>query len=147
MTITFLSAGPGARAAGLYLSDTLTGDVKSVELEIRVAGEGDQADLAALNQWLASQRGLTGRVRPRQGTPGEQQLGGGAFELLTVAVGSGGTMSVLAGALSAWLSSRRSPSRLRISLPGSGEIEVPADVDEAKLERLILTLRGPARGD
>ena len=122
------------------------GDVKSVELEIRVVGQGGQADLAALNQWLASQRGLTGRVRLRQNTPGEQELGG-AFELLTVALGSGGTMSVLAGALSAWLSSRRSPSTIRISLPGGGEVEVPADVDEAKLERLILMLREPARGE
>ena len=53
-------------------------------------------------------------------------------------------MSVLAGALSAWLSSRRDPCTIRISLSGSGEdeIEVPADVDETKLERLILMLRG-----
>ena len=122
------------------------GDVKSVELEIRVVGQGGQADLAALNQWLASQRGLTGRVRLRQNTPGEQELGR-AFELLTVALGSGGTMSVLAGALSAWLSSGRSPSTIRISLPGGGEVEVPADVDEAKLERLILMLREPSRGE
>jgi hypothetical protein len=121
--------------------------VISVELEIRVVGNGGQADLAALNQWLASQRGLTGQVRLRQGTPGEQELGSGAFELLTVAVGSGGTMSVLAGALSAWLSSRRSPGTIRISLPGGREMEVPADVDEAKLERLIGMLKEPARGD
>jgi hypothetical protein len=125
----------------------LIGDAKSVELEIRTVGQGGQEDLAALNQWLASQRGLTGRVRLKQSTPGEQDLGGGAFELLTVALGSGGTMSVLAGAFSAWLSSRRNPSTIRISIPGGGEIEVPPDVDEAKLERLIRMLREPARGD
>ena len=40
-----------------------------MELEIRVVDEGGQEDLAALNQWLASQRELPaeytyGRARP-----------------------------------------------------------------------------------
>jgi hypothetical protein len=121
--------------------------MKSVELQISVVSEGGQEDLAALNQWLGLQRGLTGRVHLRQGTPGEQDLGGGAIELLTVALGSGGTMSLLAGALSAWLSTRRSPGTISISLPGSGQIEVPADVDEVKLKKLILILREPACGN
>ena len=115
-----------------------------MDLEIRVKGEGSQADLAALSQWLGSQRGLAGRVRLRQGPSGEQELGGVGFELVTVALGSGGAMSVLVGALSTWLS-KRPISTIRISLPGGGEIEVPTDVDEAKLERLILMLREPAR--
>jgi hypothetical protein len=91
-------------------------------VEIQIKGENAQQDLIALNRWLAGQRGLVGRTQLVQGAPGKQELSGGAFELLTVALGSGGTVSVLAGALSTWLGSRRSPLTLTV---GGDSVPVP----------------------
>lgn len=75
----------------------------TVELMVRSANAED--DLVALAAWLREERELTGLVQQHRGQAGSTQLGG-AWELITVAVGSGGLGSVLAGALTTWLQHR-----------------------------------------
>jgi hypothetical protein len=68
--------------------------------------DGDAAELNSLYAWLQRDDEFRGRVEavPARSEPGEM---GGVTEMLTVAVGSGGAGAVLAGTLSAWVSSRR----------------------------------------
>ena len=80
-----------------------------MEVCISLAG-GATAYLESLDAWLQQEPGLGGRVRLIRSAPRPGELGSLA-EALVVAVGSGGTVSVLAASLSGWLSqSRRSRS-------------------------------------
>lgn len=78
-----------------------------MDVQLSVSGGNSMDDLVALRKWLAGERDLQGKVRIVPGLPGETELGG-AIEVLTVALGSGGTGVALTRSLTAWLSSRRS---------------------------------------
>lgn len=55
--------------------------------------------------------------------PGEAELGG-AFELIAVAIGSGGLATVLAGSLTTWLQNR---TKVRIRISRNGQtVEIDA---------------------
>jgi hypothetical protein len=77
-----------------------------VEAEIQISQGGDVTEFTALREWLRGERALTGPVRAVRRQPGETELGG-AFDLLTVALGSGGAGAVLAKSLVTWLQTRR----------------------------------------
>lgn len=114
-----------------------------MEISIRPDG-GSPQELASLKQWLSTQRGLTGRVSLARATPGAEELSSGALELLAVSLGTGGSVSVLAGALSAWLGSRR--GTIEIEIDGR-RLSVPQGTDSAEIERYINMLVGQPRGD
>lgn len=85
---------------------------------------GDQAELESLSDWLRSERELAGRVTLASSGPREGELGA-LGEALIVAVGAGGTMSVLAASLKAWISlPRRSDIRIRIQDPDGRVVEI-----------------------
>jgi hypothetical protein len=69
--------------------------------------------LFSLSEWLNSQDELRGRVRPHRLPPAPGRMGA-AVELLTVALGSGGTGVVLVRSLCAWLAQRRSEVSVQI---------------------------------
>ena len=110
-----------------------------MDAQIRVVGEAGGAELAGLGRWLAAQRGLVGRVVQIQGDAGEQELSGGAVELLSVALGSGGVVSVLSSALSAWLGSRQ--QRVTITVDGTSA-EFPAGTDPEVVKRYLNAVKG-----
>ncbi|MHC5264213.1 effector-associated constant component EACC1 [Streptomyces sp. UC4497] len=110
------------------------------------AGEGNQQELADLQRWLSTQRELSGRVRSVRTAPGEEQLTGGALDLLSVSLGAGGSLSALAGALGAWLGSRRGTIEIEIS-GESRRLSVPQGTDPAEIERLITALTGQSHAN
>ncbi|MEV4889606.1 hypothetical protein AB0K48_09470 [Nonomuraea sp. NPDC055795] len=83
-----------------------------MRVDIQVAGD----DLISLTKWLRSQRPLQGRVEPVSRPPGPEDLGG-AVELLSLAVGSGGMGLVLARALTTWLTNRHSDVSITVTTP------------------------------
>lgn len=97
-----------------------------VDAQIRLSGGDKIAETAALWQWLCGERQLAGRVRAVTPPPGEGELGG-AVELLSVALGSGGAVAVLARSLSVWLQSRRSGVKVTVTGPDGTTATVEAD--------------------
>lgn len=100
--------------------------------------DGDHAALESLDDWLRRERELAGLVtfatrRPRVGELGS--LG----EALIVAVSSGGTVSVLAASLKAWISlPRHSDVRIRVQGPDGRLVELDADrVSGERIDDLI----------
>jgi hypothetical protein len=115
-----------------------------MEVRISLVGGGREGDLESLNDWLRGERELVGRVSVAGAKPREGELGALA-DALVVAVGSGGTLSVLATALKAWLSQpRRSGIRIRVQ-DGQGRT-VDIDADRVNAEDVKPLLR-EALGD
>lgn len=95
-----------------------------MELELSSNGSTTVDDTISLASWLRSERALQGRIRMARGKPGETELGG-AFELIAVAIGSGGLATVLAGSLTTWLQNR---TKVRIRVSRNGQtVEINAD--------------------
>jgi Effector Associated Constant Component 1 len=84
-----------------------------VDLHIQVSGERETDEYVALMSWLVADPDLQGRVRSTRAAIGETELGG-AFELITVTLGSGGVGAALAHTLGTWLASRRSDVKLTV---------------------------------
>ncbi|GAB2749833.1 effector-associated constant component EACC1 [Kitasatospora kifunensis] len=92
----------------------------SVEGEERVEG------LAELSDWLRLEPELRGLVSLADAVPGPRELGA-VSDVLVVALGAGGTVSVLAASLKAFLSQpRRSDVRIVVSAPDGRQLEVDA---------------------
>jgi hypothetical protein len=72
----------------------------------------DPADFTSLTDWLRHEVELRGRVRPVSAPPGRGELGTLA-DVLAIAVGSGGALTVLANSLSVWL---RQPHRSTVHI-------------------------------
>lgn len=120
--------------------DTVEDQVgKGMNAEIRVVGEAGRAELVELGRWLAAQRGLVGRVVQVQGEAGEQELSGGAIELLSVAIGSGGVVSVLSSALSAWLGGRQ--QTIKITVDGRSA-EFPTGTKPEAVAQYLKAVKG-----
>ena len=111
----------------------------SVEILISLAGEDQVAGLESLGDWLRGEPELAGRVRVNGSAPREGELGALA-EVLVVAVGSGGTLSVLAASLKSWISQpRRSDFQIRVKRPDGHSIEITAN--RANSEQVDTLLR------
>lgn len=109
-----------------------------MDVQIRITG-GDKADeLAALWRWLQEEGELRGEVMPVAGAISADELGG-AIDLITVALGSGGAGVALAQSLSAWLRTRYSDVKITVSAEGrSVELEAKHVKDVVPLLREML---------
>ncbi|MEU5088962.1 hypothetical protein [Streptomyces sp. NPDC021356] len=95
-------------------------------LVIRVSagpGVGAESSLVSLRDWLAAEETLRGRVELRVQAPKPGQMGS-AFDVLAVALGSGGAGAVLARSLSTWLVQRRADVTVRLSRQDGREVTV-----------------------
>ena len=90
--------------------------------------EGGPGDLHSLFDWLQRVDELRGQVRllARQAGPHEM---GGALEILSVALGSGGAGAVLAGTLTTWLQTRRARISVEFVAGEAGETVRRVEVD------------------
>ncbi len=90
-----------------------------------IGGDDTHAELSSLRQWLSSESEFRGRVRIEEAPiqPGHM---GGLAEALTVALGSGGALAVLAGSVSVWLQQRRSQLTVKIVNPDGSSQEITA---------------------
>ncbi|MFE3960270.1 hypothetical protein ACFXPS_39595 [Nocardia sp. NPDC059091] len=94
-----------------------------MQLDITVTSGRPVEDLASLGQWLRKERDLAGGVSLARKPPSEEELGG-VWDVLSVAVGSGGTFAVLARSLEVWFRNR---PRTTIKIKhGENSIEVDA---------------------
>ncbi len=87
-----------------------------MQARLRVAGGDHVAELASLTDWLRDEPELRGRVEAVTRPVGQNDMSGGAVELLTVALGSGGALAVLARSLNTWLRSRRPTVHLTVTM-------------------------------
>lgn len=91
-----------------------------MDAQIRVSSrsQGSEVDevgeLAALLEWLRSERGLAGAVREVRQPPGPGELGG-AVEALVVALSAGGAAGTLARSLFGWLHTRRPNLKITVT--------------------------------
>jgi len=119
-----------------------------VESRISVAGTDPAGELESLSDWLRAEPELVGRVRLVGPEPDPIHLGALA-DVLTVAVGAGGALTVLASSLRAWLSQpRRSDIRVLIHGAGDRVVEISGErVDSSGVEALLReALRGGDQG-
>jgi hypothetical protein len=97
-----------------------------VQLRISIVGT-DQTQLESLDDWLRREHELVGRITFAASNPQEGELGV-LGEALVVAVSSGGTVSVLAASLKAWISlPRHSDVRIRVQGSDGRVVEIAAD--------------------
>jgi hypothetical protein len=95
-----------------------------VEAQIRVSGGDEIVEFTALQEWLSGERALVGTVRMVQLPPDEGELGG-VFDMLAVALGSGGAGVALAKSLTVWLQTRHPDVNITVTSP-SGSVKVDA---------------------
>jgi hypothetical protein len=95
-----------------------------VELHIRPHGDEPLAGLAPLARDLREVPGLVARIRTVSGPPDPGRLGTG-LDLLAVALGAGGSLTVLVTEIGRWLR-RSSDLDLDISVPGRGRTTISA---------------------
>jgi hypothetical protein len=109
-----------------------------MDAEIRIMGDAGE-ELAALREWLQAEDELRGRVHAVHGAVGDTELGS-VVELLTVALGAGGTGTVLASSLKTWLLTRRTTTTIIVkSARRSVTLDIQTADDVAPLLEQILT--------
>jgi hypothetical protein len=84
-------------------------------------GQGDD-DLRALHNWLRHEDDLRGQLQLTRAALHRDQMGG-LLDALVVAVGSGGMLAVLAGALSTWISQRHSDVKVTVTSEDGRKVE------------------------
>ncbi|GIJ32805.1 effector-associated constant component EACC1 [Micromonospora sediminimaris] len=104
--------------------------------------DGRPGDVYSLFSWLQRTDELRGRVQTLPRQPGPHEMGG-AVEIISVALSSGGAAAVLAGALNTWLQSRRARISVEFVAAETGEtlqrVEVEAS-NAASVKELYDTL-------
>src|SRR4051812_22664993 len=114
------------------------GSAVSITISFVGAAEDDTVD--RLHEFLQLEPELRGRSRSeaQPGRPGEM---GGYADVLQVAVGSGGAITMLVASVATWLRMRRSNVRIQLR---RGEVEVTLDAEHvrtASYAELDLTVR------
>lgn len=138
-----LPGKPGLPGRTVVLSGRVGG--ARVRVEVSVAGGDEVEEQAALWEWLLDEPELRGTLA-REPVPIEPgRLGAGA-EMLTVALGSGGAVAVLARSLSTWLRTRRPGLTLTVTANGRSARLKTENVDERHVEEALAILREIATG-
>jgi Effector Associated Constant Component 1 len=97
-----------------------------MEARVEVSGADELHDeLSSLLNWLAGEDAFRGRVWIASSAI-EAGAMGGLAEALTVALESGGALTVLAGSVSVWLRQRRSKLTVKIVNPDGSSQEITA---------------------
>ena len=120
-----------------------------MEVRISCVGRDRAVGVESLSDWFRGEPELAGRLRVAGPMPGEGELGALA-DVLIVAVGSGGALSVLATSLKAWLARPRgSDVRIRVQRDGGQTVEIDASrVDDKRVDALVRqALGGPLSGE
>lgn len=116
-----------------------------MDVHISVTGGETVAEAESLTDWLRGEPGLAGvTLTGRPPGPGEM---GSVLDTVTVALGAGGGLSVLASSLRTWFAQpRRSDVRVKIRRTDGGTVEIDAErVRAGDLEAILRTaLEGPA---
>jgi hypothetical protein len=121
----------------------------AVEVRISCVGGDRAGGVESLSDWFRGEPELAGRLRVAGPRPGEGELGALA-DVLVVAVGSGGALSVLATSLKAWLAQpRRSDVRILVQRDDGQTVEIDASrVDGERVDALLRqALSGPLPGE
>lgn len=119
-----------------------------MQADIRVEGGDSASQYISLSQWLKTERALAGAVNLERSRPGEGEMGG-AFDVLVVALGSGGSAVALANSLATWLQMRRSDVTITIKTK-LGTVKIDArrikDADAVPMLHKVLGITdGPLR--
>src|SRR4051812_21821142 len=101
-----------------------------VEMSVLARGDSREADLESLYEWLRGESPKLGRLQVLSHRPPRGELGAGN-EILQVTLGAGGTASVLAGSIVAWIRTRRSHVRVRVRRADGEELELDGQVKDA----------------
>jgi hypothetical protein len=106
--------------------------------EVRIAVDSSNADrdARALWDWLSSEDELRGRVR-QQSKPIAQGEMGSALDVLAVAAGSGGALTVLVKSLSTWLTHRGQDTKIRLTMTEK-KVELEFDAGRARDPEALL---------
>ncbi|MGW1719847.1 effector-associated constant component EACC1 [Streptomyces sp. NPDC002156] len=118
-----------------------TEGTKTADVQIMLDSAGALDDRLAPADWLRRERGLQGCVHVTPAAPAESELGA-ALDFLTVSLGSGSVATVLAGSLAAWLQSRRTPTKVRITITRADRTLELETGDVAEAEALIRRFLG-----
>lgn len=115
-----------------------------------IADDGSRStQYESLYDWLVTEPDLRSRVTLDKRPPAPGELGLGA-DALTIAVGSGGALSVLAGALGAWLFQVRDRGvRIEIHEKRNGDRSIVLDTRNTKaadVERMLRSLTDGSAG-
>jgi hypothetical protein len=95
-------------------------------VQLSVEGDKPVEGLAELSDWLRQESELRGLVSLGAAVPRPGELGA-LSDLLMVALGSGGTLSVLAASLKVFLAQpRRSDVRIVVTAPDGRRVELDA---------------------
>jgi hypothetical protein len=113
------------------------------ELTIRTTSGPD--DLLALLDWFGHDDALRGRVGLVPVRTGDEQMNGGVYEVLTVALGASGLAPALTKSLTTWLTHRRSDLKLTLTRSdGTTTVEIDAArVDSPQVLRELRDLLDP----
>jgi hypothetical protein len=112
-----------------------------VDVALSVAGDDPDDGLADLLDWLRHEPDFRGRVAPVAGVPRPGELGV-VTDVLSVALGSGGALSVLAASLKAFFAQpRRSDLRITVRAADGRSVEIDAK-RVADVESLIAAAFG-----
>lgn len=120
-------------------------------VRVHVHSKDPVTDTESLTDWLRGEPALAGQVRPSGARPEPGQLGS-AIDTVTVLLGAGGPLTVLASCLRAWITQpRRSDVRLEIRREDGSGVEIDAKrvrgEDLESLLRRALEEHGPDQGD
>lgn len=111
-----------------------------MQARIRVtAGRDIVGELASLREWLGREAAFRGRVQVER-QPIESGHMGGIADTLTLALGAGGAVTVLANSVSVWLEQRRSDVSIEVISSNGKKVTVTAKrvPDAATLIKTVL---------
>jgi hypothetical protein len=108
-------------------SEAVTDGIVSAEpVEVSLAGSRNIAtDLAALRSWLSNEKELRGRISAGKPTDAPSEMGS-VSDVLVVALGSGGALTVLINSLAIWLRNQRSELFVELTRPDGSKIKFGA---------------------
>ena len=105
--------------------------------QIEISSSNSQEDLHDLAAWLRSEDELRGRVQMAVQPIATGHMGG-IVDAVSVAVASGGAITVLAQSLFAWLSTRQGALRTKLTLKTESGREVVVDLSSAASPQAVL---------